>query len=71
VLFFSILAHAAAQKAAVVGWVTERSGDWEDRTNAEQPLKIACRGARDELWHPLSRESKLALTSHQAHQRHR
>jgi hypothetical protein len=68
VLFLSMLAHAAAQRTVVVGWVTACSGDWEDRTNAEQPLKIACRGARGELWHPLSRASKLALTSHKTHE---
>jgi hypothetical protein len=62
------LANAAGDGSSVAGWVIQCNGTWEDRTVLQRPVKIACKGSREELWFPLSRESKLALTSHNAKQ---
>ena len=62
VIFLPLLAQAA-DKRNVVGWVTQCNGAWEDHTTAGHPVKIVCAGARDELWFPLVRDSKVILTS--------
>ena len=59
-----LLVQAALGKGDVVGWVTHCSGHWEDRTNADHPVKLSCHGAREELWHDLSTESNLVRTSY-------
>ena len=68
-LFCCLLARAAGEEGTVAGWVTRCNGNWEDRTDARRPVKLACKGSRaDELWLPILRESKLFLTSHNAGQ---
>jgi len=63
-----LFTRAAAEKP-LAGWVIQCSGNWEDRTNPDQAVKLACKGDRgDLLWFQLSRDSKLVLTSHRIHQ---
>src|SRR5580700_46200 len=68
ILFVTLLAHAAAAKSEIVGWVLQCSGDWEDRTNNDDSAKLPCKGNRDDIWRPLSRESKLVLTARKPRQ---
>jgi hypothetical protein len=63
-----ILASAAGTKGGVVAWVIQCTGDWQDRTDSGHALPVPCTGNRGELWFPLSRESKLVLTSHKTKQ---
>ena len=68
ILFLSLIAHSAEEKSDVAGWVVQCAGDWEDRTNPEHPAKLPCKDARGNLWHPLTRESKLALAANKPKQ---
>lgn len=67
ILFLLFIAHSA-QTVDTVAWIKQCSGAWEDHTDPNNSVKIVCKGLGQELWLPLSLQSKIILTSHKPHE---
>ena len=60
---FVALVINAEEKKDVSGWVVECRGDWEDRTDPANAVKLPCKTRPPKLWHPFGKTPKFVRLS--------